>query len=213
MFDSTTLYDFDRLLARKHQSLIIGIDEAGRGPLAGPVVAAAVQLDLDKPISGINDSKKITPKNRESVFQQIVENAVLWAVGIASPKEIDQINILQATLVAMKRAFVSLDVKHEQVRIFIDGNQNIRSLPLHMQQTVVGGDRKSASIAAASIIAKVTRDRMMEKFHSQFPQYEFNKHKGYATVLHREHVLEYGLCPIHRKSFCEKIISQTTLPL
>jgi ribonuclease HII len=193
------------------------VDEAGRGPLAGPVVAAAVVLDLDKQINGINDSKKLTEKKREELYGPITSGAIAWAVGMASPEEIDRINILKASLLAMQRALDGLDTTWGARRwslALIDGNVPVPGLPAMQQQTVVGGDARSASVAAASILAKVTRDRIMRAYHEQYPDYGFAVHKGYGTSLHRERLLQFGLCGIHRKSFCGAIVqTQTSLDL
>lgn len=190
---------------------IVGIDEAGRGPLAGPVVAAAVRLDLASPILGVTDSKKLSPIKREQLYTQITERSLAWAVGQASPEEIDRINILQASLLAMQRALDALTVSWAAV--LVDGNTPLPSLAPKRQRTIVHGDGISASIAAASIIAKVFRDRLMRDYHNTYPVYGFHTHKGYPTKAHRTMVLHYGLTPIHRKSFCAKFLTQTSLPL
>ncbi len=202
------LYTFDRMHNEAGKPLI-GIDEAGRGPLAGPVVAAAVVLNLDLPIEGINDSKQLSVKERERLYPIIVESARAWAIGIASSEEIDRINILQATFAAMFRAVCDLSIGES--RIVVDGNRILPQLPAVRQTAVVGGDACSASIAAASILAKVTRDRMMVDFHRQYPLYQFDRHKGYGTALHRDLIKQYGICKLHRKSFCSEMILQTTL--
>jgi ribonuclease HII len=210
---STTsrLYDLDRSIAAQNGCAVIGIDEAGRGPLAGPVIAAAVVLDLEKEISGINDSKKIPEKRREALYERIVVEAKFWAVGEASVEEIERVNILQATFLAMRRA---LDrCLFENRLVLIDGNQRIPSLAADRQQTLVGGDALSASIAAASIVAKVTRDRIMRSFHERYPMYDFLSHKGYGTALHRQRIAQFGLSEIHRRSFCVGCAVQTTLAL
>jgi ribonuclease HII len=173
-------------------------------------VAAAVILDLDKQIDGINDSKQLTAKKREELYGLITANAA-WAVGSASPEEIDSINILRASLLAMKRALDGLGSAAWSCAL-IDGNVMVPGIAApRQQQTVVRGDALSASIAAASIVAKVTRDRLMVGYHDQYPGYEFARHKGYPTSLHRERVQRLGLCGIHRKTFCEAIVSQTSL--
>ena len=179
-----------------------GIDEAGRGPLAGPVFAAAVILPAGCNIEGLNDSKKLTPKKREVLFDKICEQAVSYGIAMATEQEIDEVNILQATFLAMRRAVAALDPKPDFA--LVDGNQNPNlEIPL---RTVVKGDATSASIAAASILAKVSRDRLMEKIDRMFPEYQFAKHKGYGTALHREMLLKYGPCPVHRRSFLKKIL-------
>lgn len=179
---------------------ICGVDEAGRGPLCGPVVAAAVILPKDKCIEGVNDSKKLTEKKREKLYDDIMNNAIAVGVGISDVEIIEKINILNATKLAMKEAISNLKVKPDFV--LIDGNQPIDiSVPF---ETVVSGDAKSESIAAASIIAKVTRDRMLYEYDKTYPMYGFAKHKGYGTKVHIEAIKKYGLCPIHRPSFCTK---------
>ena len=181
---------------------ICGIDEAGRGPLAGPVYAAAVILPLGLEIEGLNDSKKISEKKREQLFDVICEKAVDYSIGIATEQEIDEINILNATFLAMHRAVEGLKTKPDYA--LIDGNQYPK-IPFVMEETVVKGDAKSMSIAAASILAKVSRDRFMLKKAEEYPQYQFEKHKGYGTKLHYEMLKEYGPSPIHRMTFLKKL--------
>ena len=179
---------------------ICGVDEAGRGPLAGPVYAAAVILPRGLVIEGLNDSKKLTEKRREALYDVIVEQAVAYGIGSADEKEIDEINILQATFLAMRRAIAQLFVRPDLA--LIDGNRDSDfGVPA---ETVIGGDGKSANIAAASILAKVTRDRVMLDYAEQYPQYGFDVHKGYGTKRHYEALREYGPCPIHRQSFLRK---------
>lgn len=174
-----------------------GVDEAGRGPLAGPVVAASVILSKENPIEGLNDSKVLTPRKRSLLFDIISERSVSLAVGIVENDLIDEINILQATIKAMEKSILGLTVRPDL--IYIDGN---RSTTLEIrQQTIVKGDTKCQSIAAASIIAKVTRDRIMEDLDNKYPQYGFLKHKGYPTKAHYEAIKKYGPCPVHRLSF------------
>lgn len=174
-----------------------GVDEAGRGPLAGPVVAASVVLSKDNPIEGLNDSKALSPLKRSILYDLISERCLSFAVGIIDNDVIDNINILQATINAMEKSIIALTIKPDLV--YIDGN---RPTTLDIaQQTIVKGDTKCQSIAAASIIAKVTRDRIMEKMHEKYPQYDFIKHKGYPTKSHYEALKKYGPCPIHRVSF------------
>jgi ribonuclease HII len=197
-----SLYEFDRELRSGEGIVLAGVDEAGRGPLAGPVVAAAVCLDHNAPINGIDDSKKLTEAKRELLYRQITSQAA-WAVGMAAPEEIDRINILQATLCSMKRALDGL--KKPWSLALIDGNQRVKSLEPSRQRCIVGGDAKSASIAAASIIAKVTRDRIMKDLDRSFPGYDFSVHKGYGTAAHRAHIIRIGLCEIHRKTFCRRL--------
>jgi ribonuclease HII len=173
------------------------VDEAGRGPLAGPVVAASVVLSKDKTIEGLNDSKALSPLKRSILYDLISERCLSFAVGIIDNDVIDNINILQATINAMEKSIIALTIKPDLV--YIDGN---RPTTLDIaQQTIVKGDTKCQSIAAASIIAKVTRDRIMEKMHEKYPQYDFIKHKGYPTKSHYEALKKYGPCPIHRVSF------------
>jgi ribonuclease HII len=205
------LYDFDSEVQKTVTGSIVGVDEAGRGPLAGPVVAAAVRLDPDRPIAGVNDSKKLSPKKREALYETIVAQALDWSVASASTAEIDCINILGASLLAMRRALEQLQTPWTLA--LIDGNQLVRGLSPERQKTIVGGDGHSACIAAASIIAKVTRDRMMVQYHAEFPAYNFHIHKGYPTRLHLRQIHLHGLSPIHRQSFCERMVRQTTLPL
>ena len=196
------MYTFENTLREKGFTAVCGIDEAGCGPLAGPVYAAAVILDPKDPIKGLNDSKKLTEKKREALFPQIQERALAWAIASASAKEIDEINILQARLLAMRRAVELLDIRPDHV--LVDGNRdpNIPDTPTLL---IVGGDGKSASIAAASILAKVARDHDLLELDKQYPQYLFAKHKGYPTKLHVEKLLEHGPCPEHRQSFLTKI--------
>ena len=193
-----TLYDYDR---EQQISCLCGVDEAGRGPLAGPVVAAAVILPLDEEIEGINDSKKLTEKKREALCEQIKQKAIAYSIGSASVEEIDTYNILQATFLAMKRAVEGLNRKPDFV--LIDGNKNPDvGIP---SRFVVKGDATSANIAAASILAKVTRDHYMMELDQQYPEYQLAKHKGYGTKLHHQMILEYGMAPIHRRSFLVKL--------
>ena len=180
-----------------------GVDEAGRGPLAGPVVAASVILSKENPIDGLNDSKALTPQKRSLLYDIISEKSVSFAVGIIENDVIDQINILQSTIKAMESSILGLTIKPDLV--YIDGN---RPTTLEIrQQTIVKGDTKCQSIAAASIIAKVTRDRIMEKLHEIYPQYGFLKHKGYPTKAHYEAIKMYGPSPVHRLSFKGVIIN------
>ncbi|MCH8014142.1 MAG: ribonuclease HII [Candidatus Dadabacteria bacterium] len=174
-----------------------GVDEAGRGPLAGPVVAAAVVLPDDCKIEGLDDSKKLSHSKREKILEEIKSIAISYAVGIVEPDEIDRINILRAALLAMEISVKQLTTKPDY--LLIDGNQ--KTSLLLMQETIVKGDSKSCSIAAASILAKVTRDSIMEEYHSIYPEYNFKGHKGYPTKEHYQALREYGPCPIHRKTF------------
>lgn len=181
---------------------VCGIDEAGRGPLAGPVYAAAVILPLGLEIEGLNDSKKISEKKREQLFDIICEKAVDYSIGIATEQEIDEINILNATFLAMHRAVEGLKTKPDYA--LIDGNQYPK-IPFVAEETVVKGDAKVMSVAAASILAKVSRDRFMLEKAKEYPQYQFEKHKGYGTKLHYEMLKEYGPSPIHRMTFLKKL--------
>ena len=195
-------YSYEKLAIEKGFKTICGIDEAGRGPLAGPVYAAAVILPLDLEIDGLNDSKKLTEKKREALFDIICEKAISYSIGIATEEEIDEINILNATFLAMRRAVEGLSVKPDYA--LIDGNQHPKlSIP---DETVVKGDGKSMSIAAASILAKVSRDRFMLQIAEKYPEYCFEKHKGYGTKLHYEMIEKYGVAPVHRRSFLKKIL-------
>jgi ribonuclease HII len=188
---------FERKAYQSGYRLVAGIDEAGRGPLAGPVVAAAVILPPEYHNSEINDSKKLSSQKREILYDVIRAEALTVGLGVVEAAAIDRINILQATLLAMKEALFDLSPSPDFV--LIDG---ITSLPLSIpQQTIIKGDSRSVSIAAASIIAKVSRDRIMEVYHRQFSQYNFIKNKGYATEEHRAAIKEFGLCKIHRRSF------------
>ncbi len=181
---------------------VCGIDEAGRGPLAGPVFAAAVILPDGCVIDGLNDSKKLSPKKRDELFEIIRERAVAFSVDAATEKEIDEINILQATFLAMKRAQEGLKIKADYA--LIDGN---RMPPLSIPaMSIVKGDSLSSSIAAASILAKVSRDRYMTQLDKLYPQYKFAQHKGYPTELHYEMIAKYGISPVHRLSFLKKVI-------
>ncbi|MCI5729810.1 MAG: ribonuclease HII [Clostridia bacterium] len=183
---------------------VCGVDEAGRGPLAGPVCAAAVILPAGLVIEGVNDSKKLSEKKREELFPVICEKALAYGIGWADEREIDEINILQATYRAMKRAVESLPLTADYA--LIDGN---RMPPLDIPgTTIVKGDALSMSIAAASILAKVSRDRVMVQFSREYPQYGFEQHKGYGTAAHVQALREYGPCPLHRQSFLQKILEK-----
>lgn len=185
-------------------AVVCGVDEAGRGPLAGPVFAAAVILPENYSHEILNDSKKLSEKKRDLVYDDIIRDAVAWSVGIATEKEIDDINILNATFLAMKRAVVGLTIKPDLA--YIDGNQYPKTGVKEI--TIIKGDSKCMSVAAASIIAKVSRDRFMLKIAEEYPQYQFEKHKGYGTKLHYEMIEEYGVSPVHRKSFLKKILGE-----
>ena len=193
--------EYEQNAELKGYKAICGVDEAGRGPLAGPVCAAAVILPPDTVVDGVNDSKKLTEKKREALFDVLKETAVSYSIAYASVEEIESINILNATMLAMKRAVEGLDVKADYA--MIDGN---KMPPLDIDgETIVKGDAKSMSIACASILAKVSRDRLLYEYAKEYPQYQFDKHKGYGTAAHREAILEYGPCPYHRMSFLKKI--------
>lgn len=208
---TAALYDFDRAVRSECRGSIIGIDEVGRGPLAGPVMAAAVILDPCTIISGINDSKKLSAEARDRCYDRIAAEAIAYAVGSASVEEIEDLNILQATFLAMQRALDA--ISQPWAMALVDGNQRIPAIPHERQRAIIRGDAQSASIAAASIIAKVTRDRLMKDYHERFPMYDFSCNKGYGTALHRVRISEHGLCAIHRRSFCEGLIAQTRLAL
>jgi ribonuclease HII len=176
---------------------IAGIDEAGRGPLAGPVVSAAVILPPDIAAPEVTDSKKLSPRKRDRLFDLIMDGAVAVGIGEVPPEEIDRINILQASLLSMAKAAADLTQRPDY--LLIDGKFEIPAeVP---QRAIVKGDAMSISIAAASIVAKVTRDRLMERYHQQYPQFGFQRHKGYPTKAHREAIRKHGICPIHRKTF------------
>jgi ribonuclease HII len=190
-------FEYEERIYSEGFSAVCGCDEAGRGPLCGPVVAAAVILPLGLEIEGLNDSKKLTEKKREKLFDIIKEKAIAYAIAEASPEEIDEINILNASMLAMRRAVEALPVKADFA--LIDGNCS-RGFEIPTE-TVVSGDAKSCSIAAASILAKVTRDRGCKELDEQYPMYGIAKHKGYPTKDHMNAVREYGPSPIHRKTF------------
>ena len=185
-------------------AMICGIDEAGRGALAGPVAAGAVILPKDCTLLHLNDSKKLSEKRREELFVQIKEQAVAWCVGIAGPERIDEINILQATYEAMRQAIAGLGVKPD---ILLNDAVEIPGVDI-MQVPIIKGDAKSVSIAAASILAKVTRDHMMAEYDQLFPDYSFAKHKGYGTAAHIQAIKELGPCPIHRRILIRNIWSE-----
>ncbi len=183
------------------EGVVCGVDEAGRGPLAGPVVAAAVILDPARPIAGLNDSKKLSARRREALAKEIRSKALAWAVGAASVEEIDRINILQASLLAMQRAVAALPDGHGLAsgRVMVDGNR-CPKLPYPVE-AVVGGDGRIAAIAAASILAKTVRDAGMVELHAAYPQYGFDRHMGYPTAQHLQALREHGATPEHRRSF------------
>lgn len=195
-----SIYLFDELL-RGNFPVICGVDEAGRGPLAGDVFAAAVILPQNIEIEGLNDSKKIAPKKRDALFDIIKESALSYCIASSSVSEIEQLNILGATMLAMARAVEGLDIAPDLA--IVDGNQ-VPDISCEVHN-VVKGDAKSASIAAASILAKVSRDRYMLQLHNQYPQYEFDRHKGYGTKRHFDMIIEHGKCEVHRESFLKKM--------
>ncbi|MBQ7874237.1 MAG: ribonuclease HII [Oscillospiraceae bacterium] len=198
-----SLYEFEHAkraeLGIKH---ICGVDEAGRGPLAGPVFAAAVILPEDYEIEGLNDSKKLSEKKREKLFDEIIEHALAYSIQSIDHKTIDEINILEATMLGMKNAVNGLSIKPEAV--YIDGNRIPKDMDIPTE-FVIKGDATSASIAAASILAKVSRDRFMLEMDKKYPEYAFAKHKGYGTKLHYEKIREFGPSEIHRLTFLKKM--------
>ena len=200
MFNLT--YEYEKQAIAEGYTTVCGIDEAGRGPLCGPVCAAAVILPVDCEIEGINDSKKLSEKKREKLYDEIIRKAVCYAVSMVPADVIDEINILQATFLAMRNAVSGLSVQPDIA--LIDGNQK-PGLTIE-ERTIVKGDAKSISIAAASILAKVTSDRYMLEADTKYPEYKFAQHKGYGTKLHYEMLAEYGLCPEHRRTFLKKIL-------
>ena len=198
---------FEQQAAARGFSPVCGIDEAGRGPLAAPVYAAAVILPERFSLPGLDDSKKLSAKKREQLYDEICSQAAAWCVASANEAEIDELNILQATFLAMRRACEGLAVPAAYA--LVDGN---RMPPLAIPgETIVKGDARSASIAAASILAKVSRDRYMEEMDALYPQYQFARHKGYGTKLHVELLRQYGPCPIHRRSFLKKLLPPEVL--
>ena len=198
------MYEIEHTKYLEGKKFVAGVDEAGRGPLAGPVYAAAVILPPDLFIPQLNDSKKLSEKKREELFDIITEKAIAYSIASVDEKRIDEINILNATFEAMNSAVNSLSVTPDYV--LIDGNR-IQNMTIP-HETVVKGDAKSASIAAASIIAKVARDRYITEISEKYPQYGFEKHKGYGTAAHNEAILEYGPCEIHRRTFLRKLLGE-----
>lgn len=195
------LWNYEHAAFEEGYRLVCGVDEAGRGPLAGPVCAAAVILPPDLEIEGLNDSKKLTDKRRRALYEIITEQALAYGIAFASEQEIDEINILQATFLAMRRAVEQL--KQQPELALVDGNRepDFGVIPV---KTIIKGDSLSANIAAASILSKVTRDRFMEEQDALYPQYGFAVHKGYGTQAHYAALREYGACPIHRRTFLKK---------
>lgn len=195
-------FEYEKNAQKNGYKFICGVDEAGRGPLAGPVCAAAVILPIDCEIEGLNDSKKLSEKKRELLFDVITEKAVAYCVAYGTLEEIEKYNILEATYLAMNRAIEGLSQKPDFA--LIDGNRIPKEISVPCE-TVVKGDMKSCSIAAASILAKVTRDRLMIEYAQKYPQYNFQKHKGYGTKEHYEAIKQHGVCEIHRLSFLKNV--------
>ena len=196
-------YEFEKAAVNSGFSCICGVDEAGRGPLAGPVCAAAVILPVGAVIEGLDDSKKLTEKKRERLYDIIKQTAVAYSVAYGTLEEIETVNILEATYLAMNRAIEGLTVKPDFA--LIDGNRVPRGIKIPCE-TIVKGDSKSMSVAAASVLAKVTRDRLMLEYDKKYPEYNFKKHKGYGTKEHTELIKQYGPCEIHRLSFLKNIL-------
>lgn len=196
-------YEFEKAAVNSGFSCICGVDEAGRGPLAGPVCAAAVILPEGAVIEELDDSKKLTEKKREKLYDIIKETAVAYSVAYGTLEEIETVNILEATYLAMNRAIEGLSVKPDFA--LIDGNRVPRGIKIPCE-TIVKGDSKSMSVAAASVLAKVTRDRLMLEYDKKYPEYNFKKHKGYGTKEHTELIKQYGPCEIHRLSFLKNIL-------
>ena len=197
-------YEFEHKAHEEGFAVVCGVDDAGRGPLAGPVYAAAVILPDGLEDMGINDSKKMSEKKREALFDIIIENATAYGIGFATETEIDEINILNATFLAMRRAVEAMGVKPDLV--LVDGNRKPNTG--YEEITLVKGDAKSISISAASILAKVSRDRYMKDLAERHPEYKFEQHKGYGTKLHYEMIEQYGILPDHRRSFLKKILEK-----
>ncbi len=195
-------FDYENKALANGYKAVCGVDEAGRGPLAGPVCAAAVILPEGLIIDGLDDSKKLSEKKREMLYEEIVEKAVAYAVAFGTLEEIETVNILQATFLAMNRAIAALQVHADYA--LIDGNRTPTGILIPCE-TVIKGDAKSASIAAASILAKVTRDRLLYEYDQQYPQYGFARHKGYGTKDHYAAIREYGPSPVHRLSFLKNV--------
>ena len=194
--------EFENLAYEKGYKSVCGVDEAGRGPLAGPVCAAAVILPPGLIPEGVNDSKKLTEKKREKLFDVIIENALAYSIAYASVEEIEEVNILNATMNAMKRAVEGLQIPADFA--YIDGNRTPNlDIPC---EYIIKGDARSMSVAAASILAKVSRDRLLLEYAKEYPQYCFEKHKGYGTKLHTDMIKEHGPCPVHRMSFLKNIL-------
>ena len=199
-----SLKSYEKELYNQGIKSIAGIDEAGRGPLAGPVVVGCVIMPRDSMIEGVNDSKKISEKKREKLYEQITQEAIAWSVGIVDQKEIDEINILNATKKALTTAVKELKIKQD--RILVDALQGIDTCGIPYT-SIIKGDAKNYSIAAASILAKVTRDRIMLEWDKVYPEYGFAKHKGYGTAAHIEAIRKNGICMLHRKTFVKNFIN------
>lgn len=195
-------YEFEHQLKNKGYNAVCGVDEAGRGPLCGPVCAASVILPIDCEIEGLNDSKKLSEKKREALFDVICQKALAYSIEFVDNNVIDEINILEATMMCMTNAVKTLSISADYA--LIDGNKIPKMLDIPAE-SVVKGDAKSMSIAAASILAKVSRDRLMMQYDEKYPQYNFKKHKGYGTKAHYEAIIEFGPCEIHRKSFLKTL--------
>ena len=199
----TNLKEIEKNLHAKGIKKICGIDEVGRGPLAGPVVVAGVIMPEDSMIEGVNDSKKVSEKKRELLYDKIIEEAISYSVAIIGQDVIDDINILNATKSGVTSVVEGLDVRPDLIIIDALEHINTKGVPY---ESIVKGDAKCYSIAAASILAKVTRDRIMREWDAVYPQYGFIQHKGYGTKMHMDAIREYGLCPIHRRSFTRKLV-------
>lgn len=201
-------FSFDDVLSGA--SLVCGADEAGRGPIAGPVFAAAVILDPERPVDGLKDSKKLSERRRDELAQWIKERAKAWSIAQCSVEEIDELNILWASMLAMKRAIETLSVKPELA--LIDGNRCPKGLSIHAEAIVKGDDRVPA-ISAASILAKTARDAVMKKLHVQYPEYGFNRHKGYPTAFHLAQLEKFGVSPVHRRTYApvRRILERNTV--
>ncbi|MBR5134625.1 MAG: ribonuclease HII [Clostridia bacterium] len=200
-----TIWEFDTAVRSEGYPIVAGVDEAGRGPLCGPVCAAAVILPEGLVIEALNDSKKLTEKKREELFDVITEKAIAYGIGFASVEEIEDVNILNATYLAMCRAVEQLNTQPSLV--LVDGNRTPKGLS-YPSRTVIKGDALSASIAAASVLAKVSRDRLLLELDREYPQYGFAKHKGYGTAAHYDALREFGPCPAHRMSFLKKFFGE-----
>ena len=197
------LKEYENKLHEAGVNYIAGLDEAGRGPLAGPVVVGVVIMKPDSFIEGINDSKKISESKREKLYEQITEEAISWSVGVVTEKEIDELNILNATKKALEQALEGLKIRPD--RLLVDALEHIdtKGIPY---TSVIKGDAKIYSISAASIIAKVTRDRIMREYDDVYPEYGFAKHKGYGTAMHIQAIKEHGPCPLHRRTFIKNFV-------